>query len=30
MEVADQIVGSERDARDNPNERVEMTVRVVE
>ena len=30
MEVADQIVGSDRDARDNPNERVEMTVRVVE
>jgi peptidyl-prolyl cis-trans isomerase B (cyclophilin B) len=30
MEVADQIVGSPRDARDNPNERVEMTVRVVE
>jgi peptidyl-prolyl cis-trans isomerase B (cyclophilin B) len=30
MEVADQIVNSDRDARDNPNERVEMTVRVVE
>ena len=30
MEVADKIVGSPRDARDNPNERVEMKVRVVE
>lgn len=30
MEVADQIVSAERDGRDNPNERVEMTVRVVE
>jgi peptidyl-prolyl cis-trans isomerase B (cyclophilin B) len=30
MEVADKIVGQPRDARDNPNERVEMTVRVVE
>jgi peptidyl-prolyl cis-trans isomerase B (cyclophilin B) len=28
MEAADQIVGSPRDARDNPNERVEMTVRI--
>jgi peptidyl-prolyl cis-trans isomerase B (cyclophilin B) len=28
LEVADQIVGSPRDARDNPNERVEMTVRI--
>jgi peptidyl-prolyl cis-trans isomerase B (cyclophilin B) len=28
IEVADQIVGSPRDARDNPNERVEMTVRI--
>ena len=28
MEVADQIVGAPRDARDNPNERVEMTVRI--
>ena len=27
LEVADQIVGSPRDARDNPNERVEMTIR---
>ena len=30
IEVADQIVGSPRDARDNPNERVEMTVRFPE
>jgi len=30
MEVADSIVGQPRDARDNPNERVEMTVRVAE
>jgi len=29
LEVADQIVGSPRDARDNPNERVEMTVRIL-
>ena len=28
IEVADKIVGSPRDARDNPNERVEMTVRI--
>jgi len=28
LEVADQIVGSPRDARDNPDERVEMTVRI--
>ena len=28
MEVADKIVGSPRDGRDNPNERVEMKVRV--
>jgi peptidyl-prolyl cis-trans isomerase B (cyclophilin B) len=28
IEVADQIVGSPRDARDNPDERVEMTVRI--
>jgi peptidyl-prolyl cis-trans isomerase B (cyclophilin B) len=28
MEAADQIVGSPRDARDNPNERIEMTVRI--
>ena len=28
IEVADQIVGSPRDARDNPNERIEMTVRI--
>ena len=30
LEVADQIVAAPRDARDNPNERVEMKVRVVE
>jgi peptidyl-prolyl cis-trans isomerase B (cyclophilin B) len=30
MEVADQIVSSPRDARDNPNDRVEMKVRVVD
>ena len=30
MEVADKIVGSPRDRADNPNERVEMKVRVVE
>ena len=30
MEVADAIVSSPRDAGDNPNERVEMKVRIVE
>ena len=30
LEVADKIVASPRDARDNPNERVDMKVRVVE
>jgi peptidyl-prolyl cis-trans isomerase B (cyclophilin B) len=30
LEVADRIVASPRDGRDNPNERVEMKVRVVE
>lgn len=30
MEVADQIVSQERDARDNPLERIEMKVRVIE
>ena len=30
MEVADKIVNAPRDGRDNPNERVEMKVRVVE
>ncbi|HET7293423.1 MAG TPA: peptidylprolyl isomerase [Vicinamibacteria bacterium] len=30
IEVADQIVGSPRDGRDNPNERIEMKVRLVE
>ena len=29
LEVADQIVGSPRDTRDNPNDRVEMTVRIL-
>jgi len=29
MEVADQIVSAPRDGRDNPNERIEMKVRVV-
>src|SRR5687768_4325295 len=30
MEVADQIVNAPRDPRDNPNDRVEMTVRIVD
>jgi len=30
LEVADKIVSQARDSRDNPNERVEMKVRVVE
>ena len=30
MEVADKIVSQPRDARDNPLERIEMTVRIVE
>jgi peptidyl-prolyl cis-trans isomerase B (cyclophilin B) len=30
IEVADKIVNSARDSRDNPNERIEMKVRVVE
>ena len=30
MEVADQIVAQPRDGRDNPNERVEIQVRIVE
>jgi peptidyl-prolyl cis-trans isomerase B (cyclophilin B) len=30
MEIADKIVSLPRDARDNPNERVEMKIRVVE
>ena len=30
MEVADQIVSQPRDARDNPRQRIEMTVRIVE
>ena len=30
MEVADKIVGSPRDGRDNPNDRIDMKVRVIE
>ncbi len=30
MEVADKIVSQPRDARDNPLERIEMKIRVVE
>jgi peptidyl-prolyl cis-trans isomerase B (cyclophilin B) len=30
LEAADQIVGAARDSRDNPNERIDMKVRVVE
>jgi peptidyl-prolyl cis-trans isomerase B (cyclophilin B) len=30
MEVADQVVGSPRDRADNPNDRVDMKVRIVE
>jgi peptidyl-prolyl cis-trans isomerase B (cyclophilin B) len=30
IEVADEIVGAPRDPRDNPNDRVDMTVRIVE
>jgi peptidyl-prolyl cis-trans isomerase B (cyclophilin B) len=30
MEVADKIVGQPRDRRDNPNERIEMKVKIVE
>ncbi len=30
MEVADKIVNAPRDGRDNPNERVDMKVRVIE
>ena len=30
MEVADKIVAEPRDARDNPNQRVDMTVKVLE
>jgi peptidyl-prolyl cis-trans isomerase B (cyclophilin B) len=29
IEVADKIVAQQRDARDNPLERIEMTVRIV-
>tara|TARA_R110002095_G_scaffold114880_2_gene100329 strand:+ start:562 stop:903 length:342 start_codon:yes stop_codon:yes gene_type:complete len=30
MEIADKIVSQKRDGRDNPHERIEMNVRVVE
>jgi hypothetical protein len=30
MEAADKIVSAPRDKRDNPNERMEMKVRIVE
>jgi peptidyl-prolyl cis-trans isomerase B (cyclophilin B) len=30
IEVADKVVGSARDSRDNPNERIEMKVRILE
>ena len=30
IEVADQIVNAPRDGRDNPNERIDMKVRIVE
>jgi hypothetical protein len=30
MEVADRIVNAPRDGRDNPHERLEMKVRVIE
>ena len=30
MDVADKIVSQEKDARDNPIERIEMTIRVIE
>jgi peptidyl-prolyl cis-trans isomerase B (cyclophilin B) len=30
IEVADQVVNAPRDARDNPNDRIEMKVRVIE
>lgn len=30
IEVADQVVSAPRDARDNPNDRIEMKVRIVE
>jgi peptidyl-prolyl cis-trans isomerase B (cyclophilin B) len=30
MEVADKIVGQPRDPRDNPNERIEMKVKIIE
>jgi peptidyl-prolyl cis-trans isomerase B (cyclophilin B) len=30
LEVADKIVGAPRDSKDNPNERIEMKVRLVE
>ncbi len=30
MEVADKVVSSPRDARDNPTDRIEMKVRVID
>jgi len=30
MDVADKIVSQPRDPRDNPNDRIEMKVRIVE
>ena len=30
LDVVDQIVGQPRDSQDNPNERVEITVKVIE
>ena len=30
LEVADQVVDAQRDAKDNPLERIEMKVRVIE
>ncbi|MGE3540393.1 MAG: peptidylprolyl isomerase [Candidatus Tectimicrobiota bacterium] len=30
MDIADQIVSQQRDSRDNPLERIEMTVRIIE
>jgi hypothetical protein len=30
MEVADKIVSQPRDSRDNPNDRIEMKVKIIE
>jgi hypothetical protein len=30
MEIADKIVNQPRDGKDNPNERIEMKIRIVE